>query len=474
MALAVPPSEDSLQARGRRRLALVSTIFGLLVLLLTTLHSPGQMSLDTVTALYEGVLNRAVGWGPPFMAALLEWLGGGVIGASVFVAANVLLVFGGFYLVITRGGDASHLARLPAWRLALATLIALNPLFLLYAGIIWKDVLLATLAMSAVVGLWALERQQSPGRWWLVLLVALPLAALPWTRQQALLIALPLWAVFSVLMARRLSATLPSRIGVIAATWLLLFLGYKAIGAAADATITPLPASPTGTGARLVMIYDVIGIVAHADAKHADALPVPGSGAKLVPLMRENYSAERIDTPWHVPPIKHHFTDLPTPELRAGWIELVREQPQAYLEHRWAALSALLGFGSMQGCVPGYWGVAGIPEHALHAGVIEEMDARDRMFGRSTVWLSETPVLRHWAYLLVLAAVSVSLAWRRGREGALTAGAAVVGAWLYFGSYVPTTIACDFRYLYPTAALACLVAIHRIAVAVPVPPKVAP
>ncbi|HEX5694104.1 MAG TPA: hypothetical protein VFY00_05750, partial [Arenimonas sp.] len=189
-------------------------------------------------------------------------------------------------------------------------------------------------------------------------------------------------------------------------------------------------------------------------------------------VMRETYSAERIDTPWRVPEINGYFRDLDDQALRTSWARLVREQPQAYLGHRWAALSALLGLGSMQGCVPGYWGVAGIPEHALHAGVIEEMDARDRLFGRATVWLSETPVLRHWAYLLLLAAVSVSLAWRRGREGALTAGAAVVGAWLYFGAYVPTTIACDFRYLYPTAALACLVAIHRLAVAVP--PKVAP
>jgi len=286
------------------------------------------------------------------------------------------------------------------------------------------------------------------------------------------LIALPLWAVLSVLLARRLSASPGRRIGVIAATWLLLYLGYRLIGAAADATITPLPASPTSTGVRLVMAYDVIGIVAHVDDDQAMQLPLPGPGAAVVPVMRENYSAERIDTPWHVPAIKQYFRKISSQELLTSWKALVRQQPRAYLEHRWAALSSLLGLQSMVGCVPGYWGVAGIPEHALHAGVIEEMDARDRMFGRATAWLSQTPVLRHWAYLLLLAGVSLSLVHRRRGEGALTAGAAVVGAWLYFGAYVPTTIACDFRYLYPTAALACLVAMQRL-VAVP-PARMSP
>lgn len=459
MATTVAPI-DQASARGQRRLVVLSVLFGLVVLLLTTLHSPGQMSLDTVTALYEGVINRAVGWGPPFMAALLEWLGGGVIGASMFVAANVLLIFGGAYLVITRGADARHLGQVPAWRLVLATLLALNPLFLLYAGIIWKDVLLATLAMVSVIGLWAIERRQGPVRWWLVVLVALPLAAMPWTRQQGLLIALPLWAALSWLLARRVGPAWPRRLAVIAGVWLLLFVGFRGIGAAADATITPLPASPTGTGIRMVMAYDLIGIAAHLDPDGGS--PLPGAGDQVLADIRENYSAERIDTPWRLATVRGYFSELGPDRLKPAWQQAVREHPDAYLAHRWGALSSLLGLKSMQGCVPGYWGVAGIPEHALHAGVIEEMDARDRLIGRVTTWLSDTPVLRHWAYLLLLAVVTASLLLHRRSEGILASTAAVAGAWLYFGSYVPTTIACDFRYLYPTAALACLVAMQRL------------
>ncbi|WP_374473088.1 hypothetical protein [Arenimonas sp.] len=456
---ATPTANPVELARGRRRLAAVSAAWDVLALLLVAMHSPGQMSLDTVVALYEGVIHRAVGWGPPFMASVLEWLGGGVVGAAVFVALNTALVLGGFFLVLTRGADAGHLGRLPAWRFWLALLLALNPLFLLYVGIVWKDVLLATLAMAAVVGLWSLERRLDARRWWLVVLVGLALAALPWARQQAFLVAFPLWGVLSWLVARK-QAGRPRRYAAGLAVLLVLALGHRGIGAAADATITPLPDSPTGTGVAMVMAYDLIGI----GARTPGGQPLRDAGADdaVVAAVQDSYSVERIDTTWARPEVKAFFGDMGREALPGHWWRAVRAHAGEYLAHRREALGALLGFGSMEGCVAGYWGVAGIPEHVLHAGLIEEMDPRDRLIGHVTRVLRDTPVLRHWAYLLLLAAITLVLLRRRGGEGAPTALAATLGAWLYFGSYVPTTIACDFRYLYPTAALACLVALHLL------------
>ncbi|MBW8311773.1 MAG: hypothetical protein K0M64_07015 [Rhizobium sp.] len=456
-------------ARGRRRLAVLGAGWGALALLLVALHSPGQMSLDTVVALYEGVINRAVGWGPPFMAAVLEWLGGGVVGAAVFVALNTALVLGGFFLVLTRGADTGHLGRLPAWRLLLALLLCLNPLFLLYVGIIWKDVLLATLAMAAVVGLWSLERRPDARRWWLVALVGLALAALPWARQQAFLVAFPLWGVLAWLVARRQPGR-PRRFAAGLAVLLALALGQRGIGAAADATITPLPESPTSTGLAIIMAYDIIGM----SATSADGEPArsAGAGEATIDAMRRSYSPERVDSSWHVPEVSSFINGLSQDELRSAWWRGVREHTGDYLGHRANALASLLGLRSMEGCVAGYWGVAGIPEHVLHAGLIEEMDPRDRLVGRITVQLRDTPVLRHWTYLVVLAVVTFVQLRRRGGEGATTSAGATLGAWLYFGSYVPTTIACDYRYLYPTAALACLVALHLLVA--PRPAKVSP
>lgn len=456
-------------ARGRRRLAVLGATWGTLALLLVAMHSPGQMSLDTVVALYEGVIHRAVGWGPPFMASVLEWLGGGVVGAAVFVALNTALVLGGFFLVLTRGADAGHLGRLPAWRFWLALLLCLNPLFLLYVGIVWKDVLLATLAMAAVVGLWSLERRLDARRWWLVALVVLALAALPWARQQAFLVAFPLWGALAWLVARR-QVGRPRRFAAALAVLLVLALGHRGIGAAADATITPLPDSPTSTGLAIVMAYDIIGM----SASRNDGEPARSAGAdqETIGAMRRTYSPERVDSSWHVPEVSSFINGLSQDELRSAWWRGVRDHTGDYLAHRRKALGALLGFGSMEGCVAGYWGVAGIPEQVLHAGLIEEMDPRDRLIGHVTRVLRDTPVLRHWAYLLLLAGATVVLLRRRGGEGAPTALAATLGAWLYFGSYVPTTIACDFRYLYPTAALACLVALHLLVT--PRPAKVSP
>lgn len=451
---------EDLAARGRHRLAWLGGLWIAVALLLVALHSPGQMSLDTIVALYEGVIGRAVGWGPPFMAAVLEWLGGGVVGASVFVALNTALVLGGFLLALG-AGDPGRLGSLPWRRLLPALLLALNPLFLLYVGIIWKDVLLASLAMAAVVGLWSLERRLDAGRWWLVALVALALAAMPWARQQGALLALPLWAVLAWLFARRFpAARRGARLATAGAVLLVLALANRGIGAAADATITPLPDSPTGTGIAMVMAYDLIGM----GARVPDGSPLREAGADedLVGAVRDSYSVERIDTTWARPEVKAFFLGMGREALPGHWWRALREHPSAYLAHRRDALAALLGFGSMDGCVAGYWGVAGLPEQLPHVGIAEEMDPRDRLIGDVTRWLRDTPVLRHWAYLLLLAGVSVALL-RRRREASPAALAAALGAWLYFASYVPSTIACDFRYLYPTAALACLLAVHLLA-----------
>ena len=74
---ATPTANPVELARGRRRLAAVSAAWGVLALLLVAMHSPGQMSLDSVVALYEGVdvaeAKAAVGW-PLAVADTLERL----------------------------------------------------------------------------------------------------------------------------------------------------------------------------------------------------------------------------------------------------------------------------------------------------------------------------------------------------------------------------------------------------------------
>ena len=70
---------------------------------------------------------------------------------------------------------------------------------------------------------------------------------------------------------------------------------------------------------------------------------------------------------------------------------------------------------------------------------------------------------RHWFYLAILLACVVYLAavWKRDRTvGAPHAlGVALLA---FYGSYAATTIACDFRYLYPGLVGTSVLAIYLL------------
>jgi hypothetical protein len=93
-------------SKYRASVLLIALLFATL---LAAIHSPGQISVDSGIALYEGIVGRAVGWGPTFFAAVLAWLGGGILGASIFVALNCLVTYGLLAALLTVGVRAKYL-----------------------------------------------------------------------------------------------------------------------------------------------------------------------------------------------------------------------------------------------------------------------------------------------------------------------------------------------------------------------------
>jgi hypothetical protein len=208
------------------------------------------------------------------------------------------------------------------------------------------------------------------------------------------------------------------------------------------------------------MSYDIVGMTALSDS--GEPARSHGASEATIDGMRSTYSPERIDTSWHVPEVRSYVDAFDMEELRATWWDGVSGEPLAYLHHRAGALGALLGLGPMRGCVPGYWGVYAPAEYLKALSIYEEMDHRDLMIGRFTTAISVSPILRNWTYLLLLLVCTVVVYRQRRRDDRWVTTAALIGAWLYFASYIPTTIACDVRYLFPTASLATLLAVHLI------------
>lgn len=429
----------------------------LMATVLSAVHAPGQISVDSGIALYEGIVGHAVGWGPTFFAAVLSWLGGGVLGASVFVALNCLATYGIFAALLSIGVDVRRLAK---WRLVVAALLAINPLFMLYVGIIWKDVMLASTAAVAVVLLLFVSRLSGKRLLLALLAAAVCIAMLPLLRQQGILLAAPLAMVSAWVAGCRLAASARGRVAVMAASIILTGAISLLLSVAASSRVAALPSSPISVGIVTIRAYDIIGMVAYA--RPEDRSDWTGASADAIERMRVGYSPERIDTVWHDEKVRGYINSMSAEQSRDIWLAGIRHDPEAYLSHRIRAFGALMGFGPVSGCVPAYWGVAAVPEHLSALGVLEEMDPRDRLIGAEVKQLEPSMVFRHWWYAGLLL-IATALMFRRGYGSeAWVLRAAALAAWMYLGSFLPTTIACDFRYLYPVSLLATVICMYML------------
>jgi len=369
-----------------------------------------------------------------------------VPGAAVFVALNTSVTYVCFACLLVESPSGERPA---AWKRLLALALALNPVFMFYAGILWKDVMLATMALVASTGLLLASRRAGWARATLIATAMLSISTLPLLRQQGFLLAVPLAFAAAKIAA---SGNRGRRAVAIGLACLLVMVGASTtFDHVAKRTIEPLPSSPLSVGLVTIRAYDIAGMV--ANAKSGDPSEWSGAGEDVKAQLRRLYSAQRIDTFWHDPIVRSYVNELSNETSLALWWAGIRHDPWAYLSHRAAAFAYLLGFRDLSGCVPAYWGVAAPAEYLAWASLTEEMDPRDRLIGRWSQALHPTPVFRHWFYLALLSVAALRVA--RGYAGdTIVPLAMVAAAGLYFVSYAPTTIACDFRYLYPTAVLA--------------------
>jgi hypothetical protein len=428
--------------------ALCLTLAGVAV----ALHSPGHMTTDTSIQLHEAFSGRIESWAPPFMSALLYWLGLGTVGTSLFVLLNVALTYAGLYLSARSQASSTPW---PLWRFAIALPLIANPVIFAYVGIVWKDVLLASLCVASLGCSIHAARLESPrlaiAFAALALLLLLPI---PMVRQQGILL-LPVFALSPALsIAKRAS---PSRRKyVLAAVYVLLALGYVGLKGIVASSFDKGPdGRDFSVGTQIIKRYDLAGIQYRTGSEG----PLARAGAPQAALdaIQATYGGDRVDR-LGASPALGAFLDARTPDqIDAMWRDAMREHPRAYLAHRFSAYAWLLGFHEAQACLPFHVGVEGIDVFLQESGIREEQERRDqRMFDWNRM-LVDSPLWKHWSYagLLVLLAAAI---WFRRREqrGALLPWA--VGLGMFAGSFLPTSIACDFRYLYLlvpcTAALA--------------------
>ena len=151
---------------------------------------PGQMSVDSIIQLYEGKTFHFISINPPLMSMLLgafDRLGNGPIG---FVLLSQALLTASTWMVLTSAKGPR------GWQFVVAALFLLNPVILIYVGIVWKDVLLAHAVVFLYLLLARCRARELPLTVPLAILVVVLLTLIVGVRQQGVLFAAPaaIWA----------------------------------------------------------------------------------------------------------------------------------------------------------------------------------------------------------------------------------------------------------------------------------------
>lgn len=428
-------------------LAMLACASTVALALSAALSTGGHATIDSVQQIYEALSGTSVSWNPPFMSALLQSLGvnnfvGAGISTAVFVAF-VCIAFWSVPLLIAFTGRSSRIS-LPA--LLACLLLVLNPVLIIYGGIVWKDVLFAALvSMGTAMALLSLGAKAGWARVVFAILAVCIIGILPLVRQQGWVIGPVLLALPVLAMAWTGSWTTRRRVVFSLAMILVCVLAHSWGRHWSGSLISGSEGQEMSVGFRSIQSFDLAGM----EAFSRDG-PLVGLGASPEALeeLQQHYTPERIDFLGLTPSLKALLSSRQE-TLAADWLNAIMEHPSAYLTHRGEVLKALFGGHSAGACLPVHFGIDGFDHQLNPLGLVRGSDVIDIHLFKLSIPLFETPIFKHWFYLGILIAMALLiLVYRRGRTriALLVVGGSTA---LFYLSFVPTAIACDFRYLFP-------------------------
>ena len=454
---------DAVTAGARWPAAVLLALAALLSVLAVWLHFPGHISMDSSMQVIEASTGRSETWNPPHTSALLRWLGVGPSGVGRLMVLDAVLTYLALALAAAaafRAGPAS--SRGTRIRVLAVALVLLNPVIAVYVGIIWKDVVFATtLNIAVAAGLMACVSGSRASFAWAIASTVLLAFAMK-VRQQGLfmspvLLLLPIVAVSLGRGLPRLRAL--GRAAAMAAVFVVALVGF---GALVAHTVKQDDKLGNQVGFNGLMQYDIAGMVAMSDTP-TDRLPIPMSD-ELRAQVRSVYSPDRGDFLWYSPSVTNWLSTPGYAGVRSMWWTMVRAEPGTYLRHRIAVFRSILDIDGVKACLPLHVGIDGDNARLQRLGFVPGLDRNDQLIYNKMQRVIYWPIYRHFFYAAALVLVALLLVatpmHRRLRIGAL---AVVVSTALLYASYLPTSIACDFRYLYPATCLVSMLWIVWIA-----------
>lgn len=421
---------------------------------IVVINLPGHLSFDSVLQLYEGRTGTFLSMHPPFMGFLLGLGDALVPGSSLFVVGNVMLFCTVLALLVL------GMARTTLSSNALLLAVLVSPVFVIYNGIVWKDVLFANLACLA----FALIARTAKGSLCVYAALAL-LAMATLCRQHGLLVAMVGCGALAWMHGAGGALRRSLRALAYLALCLLMAKGLMSLIALGAAR---MPESSFRDGLALLLLYDISGIVAVEPSIALKVFGAAGLDTNTIHAdILQHYSPERLD---------FLALDFPTWFRGAGgeegvlvqnvgliveqWWDLLVHAPLAYLAHRFAVFGWQLGLHDTLKCLPIHLGVAQFPAEAYNALAPLPPSPHVGLLYRYAELFFRTPLFGAYAYLLVSLTLLMTIPWLRRDSGAAAMLALQTAGLVFALGYLAIGIACDFRYLYFPVLAAALGAIY--------------
>ncbi len=411
---------------------------GLVIMLAANL--PGHLSVDSVIQLYEGRTSLRQTWAPAIVSWLLGFFDEILVGTGLFVTASGALLTFSLISLLDLRGKATWFT--PAAALAMIV----TPQFMLYQGIVWKDVLFANLAVAGFIALAHAARGWDQGKIPIPLLAALACFVLATLVRQNGVIVTVVAAAALGWMSRGRGLRVALRWGL---GGLVLTL---AIAALVGMAVQPKGVSPKlrpDKAPRILQHYDVIGAAAHDRSIRLDIIAAADPTARDILLGRgvAAYSPARVETLDVDETVRKTLWRVPDAAMAEQWSDILRHHTGAYLAHRIDVFWRVLATPDLVRCLPVHVGVVGPPQMLEALQVTGGQDPQDAAMARYAERFFPTPVYSHLLYAVMAVALAGVFLWRRAPSDGPMAGL-LVGALGFATSFFVISVACDYRYLY--------------------------
>jgi hypothetical protein len=437
---------ETAQARPEARAAIAFRIAMAAGLLLTlTANLPGHMSLDSVVSLTEARSGIRQTWAPAVSSWVLKPFDNLLAGTGLYVTASAALLFFSLMSLTRLRARSSWLA------VVLGVLAILTPQFLVYQGIVWRDVLFANLTIAGFVMLahaakgWPEKAGMGRTPWAPLAGAAACLALAALARQNGAILVVAAAVVLAwTLRAKGWPRAAAWGVGALVATGLLALV----FNALARPPVTP-PGLRLNSAALILQHYDVVGAKAHHQKLRLKEIAKvdPAADALIESQAAKIYSASRVDNLDSDEAFRHALWHLPDAAMDAQWKRIIVHYPAAYLVQRadvfrWTFLTPKLEL-----CLPVQVGVSGPDDMVRQLDVQSGIDVQDQGVYDYAKRFFKTPVFSHVTWALAAVGVMVLLLRRRDPADWVFIGL-LGGTLLFVASFAVISVACDYRYLY--------------------------